>query len=42
MSRDKQCIDMAHACCSDCVGVCRNVCCVAAIVEDSVVLALEC
>ena len=22
-------------CCSDCVGVCRNVCCVAAVVENS-------
>ena len=22
---------MAHVCCSDCVGVCRNVCCVAAL-----------
>ena len=31
---------MAHVCfyvcCSDCVGVCGNVCCVAAIVKDSV------
>ena len=25
-----------YVCCSDCVGVCRNVCCVAAVVEDSV------
>ena len=36
---------MAHVCfyvcCSDCVGVCGNVCCVAAVVKDSV-LALEC
>ena len=35
---------MAHVCvyvsCSDCVGVCGNVCCVSAIVEDSV-LALQ-
>ena len=34
---------MAHAffvCCSDCVGICGNVCSVGAIVEDSV-LALE-
>ena len=23
-------------CCSDCVGVCRNVCCVAAVVKNSV------
>ena len=30
---------MAHVCfyvcCSDCVGVCRNVCCVAAVVKNS-------
>ena len=25
-----------YVCCSDCVGVCRNVCCVAAVVENSV------
>ena len=25
-----------HVCCSDCVGVCRNVCCVAAVVKNSV------
>ena len=31
-----------HVCCSDCVGVCGNDCCVAAVVEDSGVLALEC
>ena len=35
---------MAHVCfygcCSDCVGVCGNVCCVAPVVKDSV-LALE-
>ena len=24
-----------YACCSDCVSVCGNVCCVAAVVEDS-------
>ena len=28
--------------CSDCVGVCGNICCVAAVVKDSVYLALEC
>ena len=28
--------------CCDCVGVCGNVCWVAAIVEDSVFLVLEC
>ena len=27
---------MAHVCCSDCVGVCGIVCCVAAVVNDSV------
>ena len=31
---------MAHVCfyvcCSECVGVCGNVCCVAGVVEDSV------
>ena len=36
---------MAHVCvyvcCSNCVGVCGHVCCVAAVVKDSV-LALEC
>ena len=27
---------LVYVCCSDCVGVCGNVCCVAAIVKDSV------
>ena len=40
------CMYMAHAgfyvYCSDCVEVCRNVCCVVAVVNDSVFLALEC
>ena len=27
-----------YVCCSDRVGVCGNVCCVAAVVEDSVFL----
>ena len=31
-----------YVCCSDCVGVCGNVCCVAAVVKDSVLVALEC
>ena len=31
-----------YVCCSDCVGVCENVCCVAAVVNNSVFLALEC
>ena len=37
---------MAHVCfyvcCSDGVGVCGTVCCVAAVVKNSVFLALEC
>ena len=36
------CMYMAHVCfwvgCSDCVGVCGNVCCVSAVAEDSGVL----
>ena len=24
-----------YVCCSDCVGVCGNVCCIAAVVENS-------
>ena len=40
MPRDNRYMYMAHACfyvcCSDCVGVCGNVCCVAAIVKNSV------
>ena len=35
-------ICLFYVCCSDCVGVCGNVCCVVAIVKDSVFLALEC
>ena len=31
-----------YVCCSDCVGVCGNVCCVVAIVKNCGVLALEC
>ena len=31
-----------YVCCSDCVGVCGNVCCVAAVVKYTVFLALEC
>ena len=38
--RDNRCMYMAHVCfyvcCSDCVGVCGNVCCVAVIVKNSV------
>ena len=44
--RDNRCMYMAHVCfhvyCSDCVGVCGNVCCVAAVVKDRVFLALKC
>ena len=28
-------------CCSDCVGVCRNVCCVVAVVKNIRFLGLE-
>ena len=39
MPRDNRCIYMAlvcfYVCCSDCVGVCGNVCCVAAVVKNS-------
>ena len=43
MTRDNRCMYMAHVlfvCCSDCVVVCVNVCCVAAIVKDSDFLSL--
>ena len=37
---DNRCMYMAHVCfyvgCSDCVGVCGNVCCIEAVVKDSV------
>ena len=37
VTRDNRCMYMAHGCfyvcCSDCVGVCGNVCCVAAVVK---------
>ena len=46
MPRDNRCMYKAHVCfyvcCSDCVGVCGNVCCVTAVVKNSVFLALEC
>ena len=39
MPRDNRCMYMTHVCfyvcCSDCVGVCGNVCCVAAVVKNS-------
>ena len=31
-----------YVCCSDCVGVCGNVCCVAAVIKNYVFLAFEC
>ena len=44
MPRDNRCMYMAHVCfyvcCSDCVGVCGNVCCVVAIVTDHGFLSL--
>ena len=40
MPRYNRCMYMAHVsfyvCCSDCEGVCGNVCCVAAVIKDSV------
>ena len=44
MPRDNRCMYRAHVCfkvcCSDCVGVCGNVCCVAAIVKDFFILVV--
>ena len=31
-----------YVCCSNCVGVCGNVCCVVAVVKNSFFLTLEC
>ena len=46
MTSDNICMYMAYVCfyvgCSESVGVCGNVCCVAAVVKDSVFVALEC
>ena len=46
MPRDNRCMYMAHVVVFMSVvvtvGVCGNVCCVAAVVKDSVFLALEC
>ena len=40
MPRNNRCMYIAHVCFSvcrsDCVGVCGNVCCIAAVVEDNV------
>ena len=44
VARDNRYMYMAHVCfyvcCSGCVGVCGNVCCVAAVVKNSVFLSL--
>ena len=46
LPRDNRCMYMTHVCfyvcCSDCLLICKNVCCVSAVVENSVFLALEC
>ena len=46
VARYNRCMYMTHVCfyvcCSDCVGVCGNICCVAAVVKNSFFLALEC
>ena len=46
MLRDNKCMYMAHVwvyvCCSNSVGSVVNVCCVAAVVGNSVFLVLEC
>ena len=46
MPRDNRCMYLAHVCfyvcCSDYAGVCGNVSCVAAVVIDSVFLAMQC
>ena len=44
VARDNRCMYMAHVCfyvcCSDCVGVCGKVCCVAAIVKNNLFFSL--
>ena len=44
MPRENRCMYIAHICfyicCSDCVGVCWNMCCVVAVVKDSGFLSL--
>ena len=44
MPGDNKCMYMAHVCfyvcCNDCVVVCGNVCCVAAVVKNSVFFSL--
>ena len=43
VARDNRCMYMAqvcfYVCCIDCVGVCGNICCVAAIVKNSIFLS---
>ena len=44
MHRDNRCMYIKHVCfevcCNDCVGLCGNACCVAAVVEDSGIFSL--
>ena len=46
LPKDKRCMYMVHVCfyvcCSDCVGICGNLCCVVGVIKDGVFLALEC
>ena len=43
MPRDNRCMHMAHVCFMPVVvTVCGSVCCVAAVLKNSVFLALEC
>ena len=46
MPRDNKCMFLAHVCfyvcCSGCVGVCGNVCCVAAVVKNMDVVFSVC
>ena len=40
MPRENICMYMTHVCCGDCVGVCGNVCCVAALAENGGFLSI--
>ena len=44
MHIDSSCMYMEHVCfyvcCNDCVGICGNVCCVAAVVKDGIFFCL--
>ena len=42
MPRDNRCVYMTYVCFYVCCSDCGNVCCVAAVVKNSVFLALEC